>query len=82
MYFLLNMVVFNWHVGLLAGYSPFFSVTVCLTGDSLCDLHGGGPRGSEISESGEWLPGASAENTELWGISKCTSHVMSDVANA
>ena len=41
-----------WFTG---GVFAIFSVTVCLTGDSLCDLHGGGPRGSE---SGEWLPGA------------------------
>ena len=36
-----------WFTG---GVYAIFSVTVCLTGDSLCDLHGGGPRGSESGE--------------------------------
>ena len=38
--------------------------TPWLTGDSLCDLHGGGPRGSE---AGERLPG---------GVKKCTALML------
>ena len=32
------------------GIRHFFLDVFCLTGDSLCDLHGGGPRGSESGE--------------------------------